>query len=74
MPGAALTAGPRPARMLWVTAAWGACFIVIRWGLRDAPVLWFAALRSLGAGGALLVLASPRCSAGRRRVDARRGR
>lgn len=58
MPGSALTAGPRPARMLWVTAAWGACFIVIRWGLRDAPVLWFAALRSLGAGGALLVLAS----------------
>lgn len=56
--GAALTAGPRPARMLGVTAAWGACFIVIRWGLRDAPVLWYAALRSLGAGGALVALAS----------------
>lgn len=27
--------------MLWITAAWGACFVAIRWGLRDAPVLWF---------------------------------
>lgn len=52
------TAGPRPATMLGVTAAWGACFIVIRWGLRDAPVLWFAALRSSGAGAALLALAT----------------
>ncbi len=55
---AALTAGPRPVRMLGVTAAWGACFILIRWGLRDAPVLWFAALRSLGGGAALLALAA----------------
>lgn len=39
--------------MLWITAVWGACFVTIRWGLRDAPVLWFAALRALVAGAAL---------------------
>ncbi len=44
--------------MLWITAAWGACFVAIRWGLRDAPVLWFAALRSLVAGAALVALAT----------------
>ncbi len=44
--------------MLWVTAAWGGCFVVIRWGLRDAPVLWFATLRALVAGVALLALAT----------------
>ena len=44
-------------RMLWITAAWGACFIAIQWGLRDAPLLWYAALRALVAGGALLALA-----------------
>jgi drug/metabolite transporter (DMT)-like permease len=43
--------------MLWVTLAWGACFVAIRWGLRDAPVLWFAALRAGVAGAALLALA-----------------
>ncbi len=42
--------------MLWITAAWGGCFIAIRWGLRDAPVLWFATLRALIAGMALLGL------------------
>ncbi len=42
--------------MLWITAAWGGCFIAIRWGLRDAPVLWFATLRALIAGVALLGL------------------
>lgn len=47
---------PRPLRMLWITAAWGACFVTIRWGLRDAPVLWFAALRSLVAGTVLVAL------------------
>ncbi len=47
---------PRPARMLWITAVLGGCFIAISWGLRDAPVLWFAALRALVAGGALLAL------------------
>ena len=41
--------------MLTVTAVWGLCFVLIRWGLRDAPLLWFAALRSLVAGTALLV-------------------
>ena len=43
--------------MLWVTAAWGGCFVTIRWGLRDAPVLWFATLRALVAGVALLAVA-----------------
>lgn len=43
--------------MLWVTLAWGACFVAIDWGLRDAPVLWFAALRAGVAGAALLALA-----------------
>ena len=47
---------PRPTRMVWITLAWGACFVAIRWGLRDAPVLWFAALRALVAGAALLTL------------------
>lgn len=56
---ATYVARPRPpngARMLGVTLAWGGCFIAIRWGLRDAPILWFATLRALLAGGALLVL------------------
>jgi len=43
--------------MLWVTLAWGACFVAIRWGLRDAPVLWFAGLRAGVAGVALLTVA-----------------
>src|SRR3546814_11079573 len=51
---------PRAVRMLWITAAWGACFVAIRWGLRDAPVLWFAALRALVAGAALISVASAR--------------
>lgn len=49
---------PRPGRMLLITAAWGACFVAIRWGLRDAPVLWFAALRALVAGVALVGVAT----------------
>lgn len=44
--------------MMWVSAAWGACFVAIDLGLRDAPVLWFAALRALVAGAALLVVAA----------------
>lgn len=44
--------------MLWVTAAWGGCFVTIRWGLRDAPVLWFATLRALVAGAVLVGLAT----------------
>jgi probable blue pigment (indigoidine) exporter len=43
--------------MLLVAVAWGSCFVLIRWGLRDAPVLWFAALRALLAGAALLAAA-----------------
>lgn len=42
--------------MLWITAAWGGCFVAIRWGLRDAPVLWFATLRSVVAGLVLLAI------------------
>ncbi len=48
---------PKPLRMLWITAAFGACFVAIQWGLRDAPVLWFAALRAIAAGVALLAVA-----------------
>jgi probable blue pigment (indigoidine) exporter len=44
--------------MLWITAAWGGCFVTIRWGLRDAPVLWFATLRALVAGVALVGIAT----------------
>ncbi len=40
--------------MLAITAAWGACFVAIDWGLRDASILWFAALRALLAGVVLL--------------------
>ena len=55
-PAGAVARGPKPLRMLWITAAWGACFVAIEWGLRDAPLLWFAALRALIAGAALLAL------------------
>ncbi len=43
--------------MLWITAALGTCFLFIHWGLRDAPLLWFAALRALLGGAALAVVA-----------------
>ena len=43
--------------MLWITAALGACFLGIQWGLRDSPPLWFAALRALLGGAALGVVA-----------------
>lgn len=55
--GPAPQRAPNPLRMLWVTVVWGACFVAIRWGLRDAPILWFAALRAIVAGVALLLLA-----------------
>ena len=42
--------------MLGITVAWGLCFLAIRVGLQDAPVLWFAALRALIAAAALLLL------------------
>ncbi len=41
--------------MVWIAAALGACFLGVRWGLRDSPLLWFAALRALLGG---LVLAA----------------
>lgn len=47
---------PSPWRMLWVTFVWGSCFVAIRVGLQDAPLLWLAALRALVAGAALLIL------------------
>ncbi|KGN38909.1 hypothetical protein N801_19930 [Knoellia aerolata DSM 18566] len=47
---------PRAGRMLFITATWGACFIFIAWGLRDASALWFGALRALIAGAALVAL------------------
>ena len=43
--------------MLWITASLGVCFVGIQWGLRDAPLLWFAALRALIGGAALAVIA-----------------
>ncbi|POH72565.1 DMT family transporter [Arthrobacter glacialis] len=43
--------------MLWITLAWGSCFLAISVGLKDAPLLWFAALRALIAGAALLMAA-----------------
>lgn len=49
---------PRPLRMLLVSAVWGGCFTAIRLGLRDAPVLWFASLRALIAGVALVGVAT----------------
>lgn len=48
---------PRPLRMLWITLALGMCFLGVRWGLRDAPLLWFAALRALVGGAALAAVA-----------------
>ena len=59
-PPAMGAARPNTIRMLWVTASWGGCFLAIRWGLRDAPVLWFAALRALVAGVALFGYAAVR--------------
>ncbi|WP_165372885.1 hypothetical protein [Pengzhenrongella frigida] len=38
-------------------AIYGACFVGIQIGLRDAPALWFAALRAIVAGSALLAVA-----------------
>lgn len=43
--------------MLWITFAWGSCFLAISIGLKDAPLLWFAALRALIAGAVLLAVA-----------------
>lgn len=54
---AALTGRPSPLRMLWITVALGTCFLGVRWGLRDAPLLWFAALRALVGGVALAAVA-----------------
>ncbi len=48
--------------MLLLTASGGACFVAIRYGLADAPVLWFAAMRALLAGAVVRMasLAPPR--------------
>ena len=43
--------------MLLVTAGWGGCFVAISYGLAYAPLLWYAALRSLLAGAVLLAAA-----------------
>jgi probable blue pigment (indigoidine) exporter len=75
-PVAALTRSPAPLRMLWITAAFGGCFVAVRWGLRDAPLLWFAALRALLGAAALAAVAVfqhrplPRSSASWRRIAA----
>lgn len=49
---------PAPLRMLWITVALGMCFIGVRWGLRDAPLLWFASMRALLGGVALVLVAA----------------
>ncbi|WP_064444879.1 DMT family transporter [Rhodococcus sp. YH3-3] len=54
---ATFTHRPARLRMFWITASLGACFLGVRWGLRDAPLLWFAALRALLGGSALAVVA-----------------
>lgn len=54
---APFTHRPARLRMFWITASLGACFLGVRWGLRDAPLLWFAALRALLGGAALAVVA-----------------
>ena len=51
---------PRPWRMLWITFAWGSCYVAISIGLQDAPILWLAALRALFAAVILLVVAGVR--------------
>lgn len=56
-PGSPLVRRPAPLRMLWITLALGMCFLGVRWGLRDAPLLWFAALRALLGGAALALVA-----------------
>ncbi|KDE97130.1 Putative membrane protein (modular protein) [uncultured Mycobacterium sp.] len=56
----------RPLRMVVIALAWGSCFVLIMWGMRDAPLLWFAALRALAAGAALLAATVLSRSAGRR--------
>lgn len=48
---------PRPLRMLFIAAALAACFVAIRLGLRDAPLLWFASLRAMVAGVVLVMVA-----------------
>ena len=55
---AVLTRRPAPVRMLWITAVLATCFLGVRWGLRDAPLLWFAALRALLGGAALAAVAA----------------
>jgi probable blue pigment (indigoidine) exporter len=55
-PGTYAQQQPRARRMVWVTTAWGSCFLFIAWGLRDAPPLWFAALRALTAGAVLVAV------------------
>ena len=53
---------PRATRMIFVTGAWGTCFVAIDFGLDHASPLWFATLRSGVAGAALLGLAGLRAT------------
>lgn len=45
---------------MWITFAWGSCYVAISIGLQDAPILWLAALRALFAAVILLVVAGVR--------------
>ena len=55
-PPVGMSGRPRPGRMLWITAVLATCFIGVQWGLRDAPLMWFAALRALVGGAALAIV------------------
>lgn len=61
-------ASPNPWQMLWVTFAWGSCYLAISTAVEEAPLLWLAAMRTLIAGLVLVVVASAR------RVQLPRGR
>lgn len=64
--GATAPRPARPLRMLVIALAWGSCFVLVVVGMRDAPLLWFAALRALVAGLALLAATVLSGHAGRR--------
>lgn len=52
------TGRARPWRMLVIALAWGSCFVLLDWGLSEAPVLWVVTWRAVIAGMALLAVAT----------------
>ena len=55
-PGRARCSGPGLDGCCGLLQRGGSCFLFIAWGLRDAPALWFAALRALTAGAVLVAV------------------